>query len=343
MRHEFGEVDEVDDGHEIKRDPWVLRDQGLGWGVDDVPFERDDEAIRRALGQVALAEFARTEAREAELSWTVGQLAVAEAVREGRDASADQVPDLRPGTPEIDPRQSELRARDFANARKERTSESGASLSFEITYPDGRKAVFKPKAGEWFAEQLRGSPLREGVETGTYYERDVAVYEVDRELGFGLVPTTTTIDTPSGVGSLQDHAPLPPRPPERYTELDRQMLGTLDYITGALDRHPHNVMTQSDGRPAAIDNDLTFPVDTGEPLRSEFFPDVLGRPLDPSIVEAVRQLAPETLTEILSRHGVPDAAIKGAVDRRNEAATGLITGRAWPAGFVTFIDVEGRP
>ncbi|MFC5947928.1 hypothetical protein ACFQH9_06540 [Pseudonocardia lutea] len=141
------------------------------------------------------------------------------------------------------------------------------------------------------------------------------------------------IDGPDGPGSLQDHVPEPGRFADDYTTLDRQMLGTLDYITGQTDRHELNVMTQSDGRPAAIDNGLAFPDGPGDGLRSEFLPAVFDAPLDDHVVDAVRRLSPDTLATIMRRHGCSVAAVDGALARLDEAASGFITGRAWPGRF----------
>jgi hypothetical protein len=69
---------------------------------------------------------------------------------------------------------------------------------FVVTYIDGGKGIYKPKAGE-------EPDIRTYIPEGTYYLRECAAYEVDKLLGLGLVPPTVVRDegVSEGVGSVQ--------------------------------------------------------------------------------------------------------------------------------------------
>lgn len=194
--------------------------------------------------------------------------------------------------------------------------------AYEVDFHDGQKAVYKPSAGE--------VPLRDGIERGTCWKNEVAAYHVDNLLGFELVPVTVEVDGPRGVGSLQCWAPEMARAPGDYSSVDVQMVGTLDYILASGDRHAENYLTQTDGRPAAIDNGLSLPGDARNAMKSDFVEAALNRPLDERIVEKLNAVDSNEFRIRLSACGVSDAGIAGALARLDEAQSGFITGRAWP-------------
>ena len=188
---------------------------------------------------------------------------------------------------------------------------------------DGPSAVYKPAKGEY-------EGLRTSIAGDTYWQNEVAAYATDQMLGFDLVPTTAVLDVPSGIGSVQEWVDGNRLPVEFHDPIDNQKMAVLDYVIGNTDRHSNNYITSAEGRPAAIDNGLSFPRDTSEPLRSTFFPDVVGKRLDPSVLDAVRSVDRGDFSAMLKAHGLPPGAVTGAVDRLAEIQRcGEVQGRAW--------------
>jgi len=205
-----------------------------------------------------------------------------------------------------------------------------------VTFKDGSEAYFKPAEGE----DIAGRKDTAFVE-GELWRNEIAVYEVDDALGFNLAPVTTSYFRPAdgvrgsiaesvgdkGVFDLENAAPL-----------DLQRGATLHYVTGNTDGHLGNVLSRDDSSPGIIDGGLCFPGANDyrklDKLRSVFFPDVVGRPLDASIVDAARRVDQVRLAERLGQLGLSPEAIGGALGRLDEVVQGVITGAAYPGRLV---------
>ncbi len=148
------------------------------------------------------------------------------------------------------------------------------------------------------------------------------------------MPTTVAGDAGRGVGSLQEWAPEGLRTLDSYGVLDRERLGVFDYIAGNTDRHLGNLVTQEDGRPAAIDNGFCFPTAAGDPLRSALFREVMDRDLSPAVVAELASVDRELLVASLLGTGLEQEAVDGAMARLTEAASGRITGDAYDGTIV---------
>ncbi len=74
-----------------------------------------------------------------------------------------------------------------------------------------------------------------------------------------LVPTTITREIEGMQGSLQAAVDRNGMAVTDYQVVDQQMMAVLDYVIANTDRNLSNWLTQEDGRPAAIDNGLSFP------------------------------------------------------------------------------------
>jgi len=133
-------------------------------------------------------------------------------------------------------------------------------------------AIFKPSAGE-------RPGLRQGIEAGTYHQREALAFEVDSMIpGRNVVPPTQSRRVGNRVGSVQEKIPGAVGPysakgrklmdeiyssgmaPSDYA--DAQRMHILDAILGNTDRHGKNLLVyrrRGELRVVAIDNGLTMP------------------------------------------------------------------------------------
>jgi hypothetical protein len=202
-----------------------------------------------------------------------------------------------------------------------------ANEAFRLDFEDGTKAIYKPASGE-------DGSLRDAIEGGTFWRSEVAAYATDKLLGLDLVPTTAAVNGMSGVGSLQDWVPGQAKPLDGYDPVDRQRMAVLDYVTGNTDRHGGNWLSQIDGRPAAIDNGLSFPSGPADGIKSPWTNAMLDKPLDPGLVASLREVTLDEFADTLRDHGLNDPAIDGAVARLREVQAGVIRGQAWDGKFL---------
>lgn len=203
--------------------------------------------------------------------------------------------------------------------------------AYRVELVDGQRGFLKPEAEE-NANIAEYEMLRADVPKGTEWRREVAAFELDRAAGLGLVPETVVRHEPElgfDNASLQAEVPRGPMPVRAYSEEDADGMAALDYVLGNTDRHNQNYMTQADGRPAAIDNGLTFPESDTDGIRSQWVAERLGRELDPAVVDKFRAVDDRALADYWSGLGIGERAIDGARARLHEVQTGKITGMAW--------------
>ena len=122
----------------------------------------------------------------------------------------------------------------------------------------GLHGVYKPIVGE--------APLVD-FPGGTLHLREVAAFEVDRAIGWGMVPLTVLRETgPFGPGSLQlfiDHDPqrhyfwLLKRGRARVVEQLRRMVG-FDLLTNNADRKGGHVLLGDDDHIWLVDHGICF-------------------------------------------------------------------------------------
>ena len=191
-----------------------------------------------------------------------------------------------------------------------------------VTFTDGTSAVFKPQAGERTAMG--------GVPSGTLHLREVAAYRLDRVIGFALVPATVARDVANvGVGALQAHVESDGLPIADYPdEHDRHAMATLDYLLGSGDRgHPGNWMTQSNGRPSAIDNGLSMSTQPVAAIGSAWTQPMLNQPVCRSVAELVLAVDADGLAQTLRDAEIEEPAIDAVLFRlqRLQAVT-----LSWP-------------
>ena len=148
----------------------------------------------------------------------------------------------------------------------------GANVSEVLILEDGTKGVWKPSSGE-------DKNLRDYIEAGTYWRREVATSRVADALGFGdLVPVTTVREQDGDKGSIQAFAENSTvangvRGREWDGPTDSMRSAVFDFIIGQTDRHHGNWMikkTEAGDKIVLIDNGLTFPFDKETGGNTEF-------------------------------------------------------------------------
>src|SRR5580704_17542743 len=198
-----------------------------------------------------------------------------------------------------------------------------------VTLKGGGRGYFKPYTGEDTAR-------RETFQRGSLWRNEVGVHEVDKALGLKLTATTTAVEAPVGRhgklirGSLADSVGTGYLRPDTYDPVDQQKAAVLHYVSGNTDGHQFNVLPQPDGRPGIIDGGLALPQGSADPIRSCFFPQVVGRQLDQSIVAGVKSVDEQQLVTRLQQTGISQEAIDGVLARLHEVQAGRITGAAYP-------------
>jgi hypothetical protein len=129
----------------------------------------------------------------------------------------------------------------------------------KVFFKDGTKSAFKASTGEYHG-------LRAGVPTGTQCKREVLAYQVDKVLGFGMVPPTTyhadlNNDEYKGIGSLQHwvggKVGVDARKGRDAAPMERYKAQIFDMITGNTDRHNFNYKVEG-SKIWLIDNGLCF-------------------------------------------------------------------------------------
>lgn len=159
--------------------------------------------------------------------------------------------------------------------------EAGVMKSSWVSFSDGTIALKKPDPPSDFYENSESDWGI--VDSSTISRREALVYDIDQALGLGIVPETRYDEDSKasyqlrvdGVElgkeykhifrtDLRKYDKLPPEFQELKdwqdkTQEGRARMYLLDIISGNVDRHDGNWMTNKAGKVVAIDNGLTFP------------------------------------------------------------------------------------
>ena len=173
-------------------------------------------------------------------------------------------------------------------------SSNGTFLAEACLEGRTERAIYKPHRGE---RPLWDFP--DGL-----YRREVAAYELDRALGWGLVPLTVLREEgPLGVGSLQAFVEADFEQ-HYFTLLDDEAhhrafrrLAAFDVVANNTDRKGGHCLLGPDGRIWAIDNGLSFHAEFK--LRTVIW-DFAGEPIDPDDLADLRRLVDDGLPERLA-------------------------------------------
>jgi len=170
-----------------------------------------------------------------------------------------------------------------------RNPEQGGNESHIVTFSDGSKAVFKPASGE----SKRGlAPIA----FPNAYKREVAAYEIDRMLGFGIVPPTTIRTIKGEIGSLQKWVSgmrgdlANPADLAKVSRDQINRLLVLDHILGAIDRRARNFFIEGK-RLHAIDNGYSLAERAGtapSPINNSLYQKLRGQSIPKKYQNIVR-------------------------------------------------------
>ncbi len=158
-----------------------------------------------------------------------------------------------------------------------------SNATFLLADADGRRFVYKPRAGE--------APLWDFPD-GTLAHREIAAYDLSRASGFEVVPRTVLVErAPLGRGALQDFVDQPDRDdlvalvpadevPEGWFGVvigvdshDRDValvhaddprlrrLALFDVIINNADRKAGHILQARDGRVVGVDHGVSFHTD----------------------------------------------------------------------------------
>jgi len=144
---------------------------------------------------------------------------------------------------------------------------------------DGRKGVFKTMNNR--------------------ARKEIAAYEFDKMLGFGIVPPVVYRDVDVGDGKGPQKGSVMHfvegeigskhiQKGGKFRYLDMAKITAFDFIIGNQDRHPGNYVVDKNGRTWAIDNALTFW--KSDKIVSSTIPMVEDRPIPAVVKAAVKRL-----------------------------------------------------
>jgi len=154
------------------------------------------------------------------------------------------------------------------------------------------QGVYKPHQGE--------RPLWD-FPSGLY-KREVACYELSKQLGWDLVPPTVLRDGPAGDGSFQLFVPCDFE--DHYFTLQDEeelldsfhRLTVFDFVANSTDRKAGHVLRGKDGRIQAIDNGLSFHIEFK--LRTVLW-DFAGEFIPEAIIDDLKTFAADGLSDEL--------------------------------------------
>lgn len=271
----------------------------------------------------------------------------------GNDSAADQGTDLTAQRDVVEAARADVAAAyehaeatqpEFADISYAKLHDGGDAIGSDhlnqeirVEMADGTIGHLKPSRGE-----LPGARLAIPDETG--WKREVAACELDRLLNMNVVPETVAVSDPElGPASLQSDVPTLGKPLSGYSAEDIDRMAVMDYVMGNTDRHPDNYLTFEDGRPAAIDNGYSFPVDGSDPIKSDFVVERLDQPLSSTVLNELNSAEPEHLAGVLRECGIESSAIEGCLARLQEVRDHrMIVGSSWGAAITDGVGVRIR-
>lgn len=162
-------------------------------------------------------------------------------------------------------------------------------ISFNNSFIQG---VYKPSSGE--------RPLHD-FPPGIYI-REVATWELAKQLGWGMIPPTVTRSGPLGKGSIQLYIPCDYEQhyfslrdnPSHLKELKK--LAVFDLISNNTDRKAGHVLEGKDGKIWAVDNALNFHHQFK--VRTVIW-DWAGEPIDSNLIDDLNEFLSEGPSEPL--------------------------------------------
>jgi hypothetical protein len=157
-------------------------------------------------------------------------------------------------------------------------------------------------------------------------ERELLSYEMDKALGFDLVPPVVGREIARmGFGSLQAWVDAPTawewtskgydyRKDLRNPWLHR--LAAFDFIRGEIDRHANNWLMDSSRRVYAIDNGYSFVKgDDRTWMRSSVGKHLKGTPIHPRVMDEIRSVDEQVVWRVMQDRGFKNDEDGGVLKR----------------------------
>jgi hypothetical protein len=217
---------------------------------------------------------------------------------------------------------AKMEDRVIVSAKNNNPNRESANSSFKVTLDDGSKALFKPQDGEEHTDG-RGGSLRNSIDGGTYYKREIAFSAIANNLGVGdITPIVVQHDHEdhNGIqrGSLQSWIEGTPsfEADDSLSKRGSEQMRVADYVTGNTDRHGGNLLVKEDGTPGLLDHGLAFPQNDRDrwiqPMGSI---DKSVGPLDPETHEQIKNIDTHALARSLMNNGIEGEATRNTVAR----------------------------
>lgn len=161
-------------------------------------------------------------------------------------------------------------------------------------------------------------------------ERELLAYDMDRALGFDLVPPTvgrhvdglgygtvmSWVRAPLGVEWVKNGEYRYKAHPENPW-LHR--LAAFDFITGQIDRHAANWILDKRRRVYAIDNGYSFVKgDDRRFMKCNVGKYLVGHPVNPEISEILSKVEDSQVTKVLQNRGFKNGEVEGVMKRLQE-------------------------
>lgn len=157
-------------------------------------------------------------------------------------------------------------------------------------------------------------------------ERELLSYDLDKALGFDLVPPTVLREVAQvGSGSVQAWVSQP----TAFEWIDRgydyrkdkknpwlHRLAAFDFISGQIDRHSNNWVMDDAHRVYAIDNGYSFvKEDDRSFLKSSAGKHLVGHPLHPIVQGEIMSIDEDAVLRVLDDRGFESGEIEGVLER----------------------------
>lgn len=160
-------------------------------------------------------------------------------------------------------------------------------------------------------------------------ERELLAYDLDRVMGFDLVPPTAGREVNKiGFGSVQAwvRAPLAVEWVKKGYDYKRHSenpwfhrLAAFDFVCGSIDRHAANWIMDGEGRVYAIDNGYQFVKgDDRKFFKCNVGKSLVGKPVHPSVREEVQQINAAAVAKCLKNRGFQCGEEDGVLKRLEE-------------------------
>jgi hypothetical protein len=220
----------------------------------------------------------------------------------------------------------------FENAKVVRETpiaRGGLNESITVELEDGSRGIYKPIKGE---DPTWGGRLDLFDESTDAARRETFSYELDKRLGYNIVPETALKEGSRGAGSVQKHLGAEAMTLEEWkhmsamgaipdltveAKLQLKKIALFDMLIGNTDRHIANVLLtkarEGQARLWAIDNGYSMALrNVSDAYQSLPFELVRGEPIPRELLARVERLVErrKEINTLAKKCGIEDSAMK---------------------------------